>query len=875
MMDDDHDKYGSLPIPTYEEAIASRPSSSQTHTGPEEVSDDAERQGLLGQPAPSGRGRYHAPTVESVRSSMDSDMYLPEVTGAEDEAELVRRDMEEMEFMDADHSPSRLRSGLSKRFSSLTHSLSAIRLPSFRIIPRAWSCPTPSFPEGLAIPLSVIARLFGLAVIGVSVYLLFAFNIIPTRSQAVYQYDPESVRAFVQATAIKRGDHVRDSLHYITSFDHVAGTEGDLFLAKWMHEKWEQAGIDKVVDEEYYVYLNYPTPDGRMVRILDPPEFRKDLALEEDNVFKGTGESQQQTLVWHGSSRSGNVTGHLVYANGGSREDFQKLKDMGINVNGSIALVRYYGTQDDRALKVKAAELAGAVGCLIYSDPKDDGFAQGKVYPDGPWRPADSVQRGSVGLMSWVLGDYLTPGWESNKKAKRISEINNPGLNNIPSLPLSWRDAQALLQAIHGKGSRVPDDWVGSVPDVQQWWTGSNDGPTVWLQNLQDENKQQTIWNVHGTIQGVETPQERVLVGNHRDAWCFGAVDPGSGSAVLMEVVAILGLLVERGWRPLRSIDFFSWDAEEYNMMGSTEFVEGHIELLRTNAVGYLNVDVGVSGSQFRAAASPLLERMVVDVLNRVEDPIKNKTLGVLWNEQNSQIEGLGSGSDYVAFQDLAGVSSLDFGFTGPKHGYPYHSCYDDFEWMEKFGDPTFDYHRSLAQVWALLILEMADRPILPYDISRYAEVVQTYIDKLQHDSASMKVDIEPLRNAANLLVDNAQKFHLFEAHWSREVMARGSMESNALAVERHKFNAKLSNFDKDLLDLPGMFPGDEKEQHGVPGREQFKHIIFGPQAWSRYDEAYFPAVRDALDAGDKEATQHHINKAARIIERAAKRLLE
>ncbi|GAM87979.1 hypothetical protein ANO11243_060080 [Dothideomycetidae sp. 11243] len=874
----DHGGHGThnLPIPTYEEAIASRPSSSQNYTGPEQVSDDAERQGLLHRTTAAtrrGPDGYYAPTVESARSSTDSDLYLPEVTDEDDEADLVRRDIEEMEIMDPDASPSRLRSHFSKRFSYLTHSLSTIRLPSLRIVPRSWSCPTPRLPEGFAFSLSMVARLIGLGVIALSVYLLFRLNVIAQRNRMVQHFNPEDIRVFVQTVA--NPDRIADSLRYITSFDHVAGTEGDLFLAKWMHDKWQAEGLDEVEMMEYYVYLNYPTPDGRRVAIVDPPEARWEAALEEENVFKSTGQARQQTYNWHGSSRSGNVTGHLVYANGGSREDFQKLKDMGVNINGSIALVRYYSTQGDRALKVKAAELAGAAGCLIYSDPQDDGFVQGTVIPEGPWRPGDSVQRGSVGLMSWVLGDYLTPGWASDKKARRISHIENPGLNNIPSLPLAWRDAQRLLQSIRGKGQQVPSEWVGAVPDVNEWWTGAGDSPIVHLQNLQDENPQQPIWNVRGLIQGVEKPEDRVIVGNHRDAWCFGAVDPGSGSAIMMEVIHILGKLVKNGWRPMRSIEFFSWDAEEYNMMGSTEFVEGHLDHLRDHAVGYLNVDTGVSGSEFWAAASPLYDRMVKHVLNRVDDPFQNKSLGMLWDDRKSKVEGLGSGSDYVAFQDLAGVSSMDFGFKGPKHGYPYHSCYETFEWVEKFGDPTFDYHRVMAQVWTLLILELSDRPIVPYDISSYAKAVQSYIDQLQRDLSGMDVDIALLQEAADLLKQNGQRLNAFEDYWTNQVMGVGGIESNMMAAERHKYNERVMGFDKTLLDLPGMFPGDDKEPHGIPGREQFKHVLFGPQLWSGYDESYFPAVRDALDAADKDATQLQINKVAKILKRAAEVLLE
>lgn len=517
-MVDEKYRYEPLPIPTYEEATSSRPTSSNTHRGPEEISDDAERQGLLGGDGGGGRGRgaparngeYQAPTVESARSSEDSDLHLPEVNGddVEEDAEL-RRDMEQMEIMEPD-TPSNRRGTRFKPFAQISHRLQNLRFPSFSFV----TSRIPIIPVEYRITLPVIARLFGLFTIAALVYVLFALEIIPNRGHMANSYDPERVRARVQAEINEA--RIADYLHYISSFDHVAGTEGDLFLARWMQEMWSTADLDEVAMQSYYVYLNYPTVDGRRVAIVDPPEKRWVAQLEEDSVYGDAGRQKQQTLNWHGHSRSGNVTGPLIYANGGSREDFQKLKDMGVSLNGSIALVRYYHTQGDRALKVKAAELAGAAGCIIYSDPMEDGFLKGEPLPNGPWRPADAVQRGAVSLMSWVVGDVLTPGWASTPGAKRVSEDDNPGLTNIPSIPLAWRDAQKLLQAIQGHGQKVPADWIGGVPDVNDWWTGDASSPIVNLLNQNEENKMQQIWNVHGLIQGMESNSKKIVVGNRK-----------------------------------------------------------------------------------------------------------------------------------------------------------------------------------------------------------------------------------------------------------------------------------------------------------------------------------------------------------------------
>lgn len=589
--------------------------------------------------------------------------------------------------------------------------------------------------------------------------------------------------------------------------------------------------------------------------------------------------------VFHGHSKSDNVTGPLIFANYGSREDFADLAELGINVTGAVVIVKYYGTQGDRALKVKAAELAGAKGCLIYSDPLDDGAARGPTIPDGIWRPADSVQRGSVSLMSWIVGDVLTPGWASTPGADRIPIENNPGLVNIPSLPLSWRDADPLLRALQGHGAQLDDR-------ISQSWTGntsSPDNPIVNLQNLQDENQKQPIRNVLGRIVGIETPEKTVYIGNHRDAWCFGAVDPGSGTAVFLEVVRVFGELMQLGWRPRRSIVFASWDAEEYNLIGSTEHVEERIDQIRADGVAYLNVDSAISGHKFWADASPLFLRPLHRVLDRVALPGANRTLMADWHDRETKLGGLGAGSDYVAFQDLAGCSSIDFGFKGQDHGYPYHSCYDTFDWLKKFADPTMEFHAAIAQVWALLILEIADEPVIGFDFPFYAAEVQRYVGDLERNVAGMEdegakaIDLKPLRDASNVFVDNALEFDGYESSWSAMVGSPSLMESRETAIRRVSHNTRMSDFETFLLDLPEKYDLPDKgegegeseyREGGIPGRTQFKHVIFGPQLWSGYEEAYFPGIRDMLEQKDWLQAQEQVEIAAKRLSYAAKKLV-
>lgn len=794
----------SLPIPTYEEAITSRPSSSQAFLGPAEVSHDAERQGLLAARTPFENG-YERPTVELARFSLDSTPSSDQ-DSQRSSAESLHREMIQMELIDprvGDNLERPRGSRLSKHITNLTHSLSSINLPFRQWLPSSdyLRARMPPFPEQLKPNWILVGRIFALVLVLSLAYLLFMSDILSVgRSRGI---DPESVRAYVQGHIDEA--YIRQNSERLTMFDHMAGTEGNFVLARWIEGLFNAAKLENVGLERFDVYLNYPTKDGRRVAIIEPPDMAWEAHIEEEAAY--TDPPREQTLVFHGHSRSGNVTGPLIYANYGSREDFQRLKGQGIDLTGSIAIVRYYGTQGDRALKVKAAELAGAVGCIIYSDPAEDGFRKGRVFPEGRYVPSDGVQRGAVSLTGWVVGDVLSSGFASHPgESRRNSKQSNLGLNNIPSIPLAWRDAQHLLQALKGHGHKVPDSWKGGSESIE-WWSGDENSPIVHLMNHQDEEERQPIYNVIGKITGMEQPKKSVIVGSHRDAWCFGATDSGSGTAILLEVVRIFGELRDLGWRPLRSIEFASWDGEEYNLIGSTEHVEARMDDIRQNAIAYLNVDVAVAGTEFEAAASPLFEKVLLQVLDRTTDPVSNKTLRSIWDEKKTKLEGLGSGSDYVAFQDMAGTSSIDIGFGGPP--YPYHSCYDNFEWMRRYGDPDFQYHKTLAQTWALLILEMADTRILPFDFNAYARAVRGYVEVLEKYARSkgapgQTLNLEQLYQAVNEFARHAHDFHEWDRAWAEVVYAQGGLESNVLAIKRVSHNTRMMNFETNLLDING-----------------------------------------------------------------------
>lgn len=887
--------------PTYDEALAgsSRGWAPPTRDAIDERNaTETESRSLLPRAGDSSQGSrrpdgYRAPTVET-----DDEDSLWDSDSDADETNQVRREMEELEIEE----PGRTGGSICGKRIGFNLSLPAwkfkwrLRLPRIRIqLPsRPSAAPANNstadeavetedldnvrgwlrdfaFPKVNSMMIIVtVARLLALGIVIGFMYFLFASGMLSGLTNGMnnggMRFDPEDLRVHLQKTVDPR--RMRAAVKIFSSYAHIAGTEGDYATALDVEAMFNKAGLDIVEMDDYYVYLNYPRENGRAVQILDETGDNAVWTAALEEVERGGESAGKQTLAFHGHSKSGDVRGPLIYANYGAREDYQKIKDMGVNTTGAIALVRYYGTQTDRALKVKGAELAGFAGCIIYSDPADDGFLKGDVAPGGRYMPEDGVQRGSVSLMSWVVGDVLTPGWESKKEVPRMKVEESQGLVKIPSLPLAWRDAQVLLQNLKGFGQKVPDAWKGGVPEVSEWWTGNESSPVVRLQNEQDENEKQPIWNVYGKIIGMETSAKSIILGNHRDAWAFGATDPHTGTAIMIELARIFGDLVDRGWRPLRSIEFMSWDAEEYNLIGSTEFVEKNVDALRENAFAYINLDTVVSGQNFRAAGSPPLRKSLFHAMERVVDPNFNTTLKDLWDRSGSKLEGLGAGSDYVAFQDIAGTSSLDLEFAGEP--FPYHSSYDNFDLMEQVIDPGFTYHGILAQVVGLIILDLADRPIMPFDMVNYGRSLETWVSDLEswaNKEAEKKkhkgvLKFEDLKDAAATVSAKAQQFSKWEMEWDRLVIRSGGWETQELGTARIGYNNKMAMFETALLDL--------ELGGGIPNRTQFKHVVFGPQLWSGYDEAFFPAVRDLVDAGAWEDANKYIAKTAALMKQAA-----
>ncbi|KAM0276093.1 hypothetical protein ACHAQH_007112 [Verticillium albo-atrum] len=899
MPNDRDQRYDAVPpIPSYDEAM-----SNANHADwppPASPNPETESHSLLSSrnnAASSSRrpGGYRSATVET-----DDEDSLFDSSDDGDETAYVRREMQELEMDDAGNSRSSIwgkRIPFSLSLPNWKWSWRP-RLPRLRrtiILPQGPSGDSstaegdassnqettqprirwPSF-DGLngkqaAI---VLVRVFAGFLVLSFVYLIFMSDIFSTMARRFgtgLRFDPEDVRMWVQGH-VENAAMLKTVKHY-TSFAHIAGTEGDYGYAMDMETMFHRAGMDSVHIDQYQVYLNYPKANGRAVEILDKDGEKATWKAKMEEKEVGGEIAGHQTFSFHGHSKAGDVKGPLVYANYGSREDFALLKDKEINTEGAIALVRYYGSQPDLALKVKAAEEAGFVGCLVYSDPEDDGFRQGDVAPAGRFMPEDGVQRGSVSLTNMVIGDVLTPGWGSKEGLPRMKVEQTPGLVKIPSLPLAWRDAQVLLQHLKGAGQKVPEEWKGGVPDVEEWWTGDASSPIVRLKNEQDEEKKQPIWNVYGKIEGIEQTEKTIMIGNHRDAWAFGATDPHTGTAVMLEVARLFGILLRKGWRPLRTIEFMSWDGEAYNMIGSTEFVETHVEKLRENGCAYINLGGAVAGGELHASGSPVFRSVLNRILERIEDPHHNMTLRELWDKRGGEIEGPSVVGDAVPFLDIAGTSTLDLSFRGDPH--PQYSSYDNFDWMKRMGDPGFIYHGLMAQVVAFLCLELADRPIMPFDTEAYAIKLEKWAEdltdwskeKIKAAGQDKTFSLDPIKIAIHEVKSAAKTFSRWENTWDSVVMGGGGWESAGMNTKRIEYNSRMAGFETALLDI--------EQGGGIPKRTQFKHVVLGPQAWSNTKQVAFPAIRDAIEDADWDSARKLVDKTANLIRNAANVLLD
>ena len=651
----------------------------------------------------------------------------------------------------------------------------------------------------------------------------------------------------------------REHLRRLTLEPHIAGTKEDYATAVYVRDQMKSYGLNAEL-KEYNVWLPYPktTPIVELIT-----QRRQRLSVTEAIVpGDPTSSNPKITPLFNGYSASGDVTGPLVYANYGLPGDYEELKKVGVDVKGKIVIVRYGNSF--RGVKAKVAEDNGAVGCIIYSDPADDGYMQGDVYPKGPWRPVASGQRGSVQYLFDYPGDPLTPGKPSIPGVPRLKPEEATDLTKIPVQPIAYDVAKTLISPL--RGPVRPKGFQGGLPLA--YHVGGTPDVKVRLKTDMDY-KVRTIWDVVARIEGNQERDRWVVMGNHRDAWVFGAVDPNSGSSAMLEVARGFGDLLKQGWTPKRTIILCSWDAEEYGLIGSTEWAEENADDLREKAVAYLNVDVAVSGGNFGASSVPSLWKAIRDVTRDVKDPKTGKTIYQQWQEKaregrslneatnggEARIGALGSGSDYTPFLQHLGVPSTDMGFGGD-YGV-YHSSYDSFYWMDHFGDPGFVYHVAAAQIWGTLALRLADADALPFDYTDYATQIREFFAEALRLAKQKNLDTSFDDRSMNAALED------FAKECSRvEKNRQEAVTTKANSAKLKLMNDALIGVEREFID-----------ERGLRGRPWYKHEIYAPGIYTGYAAQPLTDFRQAIDDRNSANTKESLERIVEAIKRATKAL--
>jgi N-acetylated-alpha-linked acidic dipeptidase len=664
-------------------------------------------------------------------------------------------------------------------------------------------------------------------------------------------FTPEHARRQrdIEAAFLPLPDPARCEAHHreLTRAPHTAGTEASRRVAEYVAARFREYGLETEVPS-YDVLLSYPRKvEVEMVAPRAVTLGRREEPIPEDPSSADPGASGP----WHAYAKSGEVEADAVYVNHGRPQDYDALARMGIDVRGKVAVARYFnGYRGGKSLE---AERRGVAALVIYSDPAEDGYVQGDVYPRGPWGNDSHVQRGANVYDFIVPGDPLTPGWASVPGARRIAESESRILPKIPTLPLSFRDARLILEALEGP-VRPTREWQGGGPFAYH----VGPGPARVRLRLDISRETRTIHDVIGRVRGADpdpaVAAQLVLLSNHHDAWTFGGVDPSSGTATTLELARSLGELARRGVRPRRTIVFGVWDAEEYTLTGSTEWGEEHRDELARQAVACLNVDASTSGDQLSASAVPTLRSLLYEVARSLPDPKGRGTLYDVWRSGQTDtvrgygvvagertadppVEILGSGSDYTVFFNHIGVPSVDLVFDGP-YGV-YHSIYDSHEWMKRAGDPGFRYHAAMTRYAGLLALRLANADVLPFDYAAYGRDLLTYVDDVAELARSRGLDagLDAARRAAQAL--------------SRLAPPPPTGDAAADAAR----SRALMQAERDLL-----------APEGIPDRPWFRHLVYAPLP--SYEAETLPGVREALLAGDGARAREQAAKLAAAIER-------
>ncbi|MGF1560004.1 MAG: transferrin receptor-like dimerization domain-containing protein [Flavobacteriaceae bacterium] len=701
---------------------------------------------------------------------------------------------------------------------------------------------------------------------------LFAFVLISSSAQ-------ESILGFTAENAKKqqaleasfeaklKADNLDEWMQYMAAKPHWVGTEYGEEIAKWIQKQFNSWGYDAKI--ETYDVL-FPYPKVRLLELTGPTTYKAKLTAVPVEGDEFTEQGDALLPSYNAFSADGDVEAELVFVNYGIPKDYEELEKLGIDVKGKIVIAKYQGSW--RGIKPKLAAEKGAIGCIIYSDPKDDGYVQGDVYPKGAFKNKTGVQRGSVMDMPTYPGDVLTPGYAATKDAKRLDRKDAPTITKIPVLPISYEDAQPLLAALEGQVA--PEAWRGGLPITYH----IGPGPAKVHLKLEFDWQLKPAHNVIATMKGSEYPDQWVMRGNHHDAWVHGANDPVSGMVALMEEARAIGELAKKGNKPKRTLVYCAWDAEEPGLIGSTEWVEDHKKEVQEKVVAYVNTD-GNGRGFLAAGGSHTLQAMVGEVAEVATDPQK----GVSVKERRSaanmlsggtedfELYALGSGSDYTPFIQHAGIASLNLGFGGEDDGGEYHTIYDTYPHYKRFKDPDFAYGVALANTAGRITLRLANADVLPFEFKQWHETISGYLNEIMKSTEDMRSDVEKHnrmvdKNVFELASDPTKPFKkplkkatvpyidftplqnaLVDLRLSIETISK--MDIAKLSLEqRNLLNKKMMRLEQALT-----------YEEGLPRRSWFKHQIYAPGFYTGYGVKTLPGVREAVEQKEWEEAHQQI----------------
>jgi N-acetylated-alpha-linked acidic dipeptidase len=693
-------------------------------------------------------------------------------------------------------------------------------------------------------------------------------------------------------------DNLRNWMKRLTAHPHHVGSPWGKENAEFIAGQFKSWGYDTKI-ETFHVL--FPTPKIRSLEMIEPTFFKAELAEPELKEDATSGQKDEQLPSYNAYSVDGDVTGELVYVNYGVPDDYEELERRGIDVTGKIVIARYGGSW--RGIKPKVAAEKGAIGCILYSDPRNDGYYQGDVYPKGSFKNDKGVQRGSVEDMPIYPGDPLTPGVGATKDAKRLEIKDAPTLTKIPVLPISHSDALPLLQAM--EGPVAPENWRGALPITYHLGPGA----TKVRLKLEFNWNIEPAYDVIATMKGSDLPDQWIIRGNHHDAWANGANDPTSGMVALMEEARGIAELAKNGWRPKRTIIYCAWDAEEPGLLGSTEWAEHHAEELKDKAAIYINTDSNGRGF-LRMSGSHTLEKFINQVARDVTDPQKGiavfdrlRAARMLRGSADSRKEAqqrkdlrigaLGSGSDYTPFLQHLGIACLNLGYGGENAGGEYHSIYDSFDHYTRFGDPKFEYGIALAKTAGRAVLRLVNADILPFEFQNFTNTVSKYVEEVMKLTDDMRVETERenrlIREGTYKAVfDPTKPFVMPEPKDAVPHLNFAPLQNAFAQLERSAgdFEKVMNGLSRSANAIP---PGTREEldrilyrserfltrEAGLPRRPWFKHHIYAPGFYTGYGVKTLPGIREAIEQRNWKEAEEHIQIAAEVLKRFSEQIDE